>query len=238
MKLPDVVLAAFGTLLGMVARVWLATLRLGVRKHPALEAVGDRPWVLCFHHGRQFPLLGWQRRRKTAVLVSLSRDGALQARAMHQLGLDVVRGSSSRGGARGLAGLVRRLRRQSDAAFAVDGPRGPLGVVKEGAVVAARASGAVLVPMGSASRGAVVLSRAWDRFAIPYPFSRACVVLGAPIDPTAENARGLLEDALIEVNREAEESVYRPRGECPTRPQNAETLNSLGDCCDNGLSRP
>ena len=164
---------ALGLLLGLVARAWLATLRVRVVVHPALSEHAERPWVLSFFHGTQWPLLAWRRRRATVVLVSLSRDGALQARALALQGLDVVRGSSSRGGVRGLAALVRRMRRDSaDAAFAVDGPRGPYGVAKEGAVAAARATGAVLVPMGSAAPRAFVLSRAWDRFAVAWPFSR------------------------------------------------------------------
>ncbi len=92
------------------------------------------------------------------VLVSLSRDGAMQARALALQGLRVVRGSSSRGGARGLAALVRAMRRDgADAAFAVDGPRGPRGVVKGGVVVAARAAGAVLVPMAGVVHRGIVL---------------------------------------------------------------------------------
>src|SRR5688572_15259984 len=113
--------AALGLLVGALARLWLRTLRVSVTRDPALSAVAPRPWVLCFHHGRQFPLLAWRRRRKTVVLVSHSRDGALQARVMRVLGLDVVRGSSSRGGARGLAGVVRAIRAEHDGAFAVDG---------------------------------------------------------------------------------------------------------------------
>ena len=61
----------------------------------------------------------------------------MQARALALQGLRVVRGSSSRGGARGLAALGRRMKRdRADAAFAVDGPRGPYGVVKPGAMPA------------------------------------------------------------------------------------------------------
>ena len=143
------------------------------RVDPALEAMSDRPWVLAFWHGTQWPLLAWRRRRSTVVLVSLSRDGMMQARALSMQGLRVVRGSRSRGGARGLASLVRMMKRDGvDAAFAVDGPRGPRGVVKGGAVVAARAAGAVLVPMAGAVRRGIVLRRAWDRFAIAWPFTR------------------------------------------------------------------
>jgi lysophospholipid acyltransferase (LPLAT)-like uncharacterized protein len=190
-----------GWVVGAVARVWLATLRVRVTAHPGLESVRDRPWVLAFWHGTQWPLLAWRRRRATVVLVSLSRDGSMQARALAVQGLQVVRGSSSRGGARGLAALVRAMRRGADAAFAVDGPRGPRGVVKGGAVVAARAAGAVLVPMAGVVHRGIVLRRAWDRFAIAWPFTRVDVTLGDPVDPrTAVDARAEVEASLMQLN--------------------------------------
>jgi lysophospholipid acyltransferase (LPLAT)-like uncharacterized protein len=189
--------ALVGTLLGLVLRLWLATLNVRVVSHPALDDAEGRPWVLAFWHGKQLPLLAWRRRRRTVVLVSLSRDGALQARALAMQGLWVVRGSSSRGGARGLARLVRTMRQDgADAAFAVDGPRGPLGIAKSGAVVAARATGGVVVPMASRVRRGIVLEKAWDKFAVAWPFTRVDVLLGRPIDP------GIATDARAEVERE------------------------------------
>ncbi|HEY8074696.1 MAG TPA: DUF374 domain-containing protein [Labilithrix sp.] len=158
--------------------------------------------MLCFFHGTQFPLLAWKRRRATAVMVSLSRDGAMQAKAMETLGMRVVRGSSSRGGARGLAAVVREMKKGADAAFAIDGPRGPYGEAKPGALLAARAAKGVLVPMGSASARAHVFARAWDRFVLAWPFSRVVVVLGAPL---AEDATTLeLAAAVARANDEAE----------------------------------
>lgn len=176
--------AALGFLLGIVARLWLATLRMKLEIHPDLANVEDVPWVLSFFHGTQWPLLAWKRRRPTLVMVSHSKDGQLQARALGLLGFRVVRGSSSRGGARALGAIVRGLRRGgTDAAFAVDGPRGPYGEVKPGAVLAASRSGGVLVPMGSAVRSGKTFARAWDRFVLAWPFTRVVVVLGAPIRP-------------------------------------------------------
>jgi lysophospholipid acyltransferase (LPLAT)-like uncharacterized protein len=199
-----------GGVLGLVARAWLSTLRVRVAVDPALEAVRDRPWVMAFWHGTQWPLLAWRTwrrsprrgRRGTVVLVSLSRDGALQAGALAVQGLTVVRGSSSRGGARGLAALVRAMRRDgADAAFAVDGPRGPRGVVKGGVVVAARAAGAVLVPVAGAVRRGLILGRAWDRFAIAWPFTRVDVVFGRPVDPmAAADPRAEIERSLAVLN--------------------------------------
>jgi hypothetical protein len=193
-----------GVLLGLVAWVWLRTLRVRVQLDDELLAVGGKPWVLSFWHGTQWPLLAWKRRKRTVVLVSLSADGVMQARALAVQGLQVVRGSSSRGGARGLAGIVRAMKRQGvDAAFAVDGPRGPRRVAKEGALLAARASSGVLVPMGAAAPHGLTLTRAWDRFVVAWPFSRVAVKLGAPIDPNAPDALSRLEAAIEQANLEA-----------------------------------
>ncbi len=189
-----------GFLLGLLLRVWLATLRVRLVVDPALEAHRDVPWVLALFHGTFFPLLVWGRYRKTTVLVSLSKDGSLLAGALRALGFRVVRGSSSRGAARGTALLVRRAREGSDLAFAVDGPRGPRGVVKPGAAwAAARVKGA-LVPMGGAVQAGKTFG-SWDRFALAWPFGRIAVVLGAPVSPDLDPEE--LGEAIRATNAEA-----------------------------------
>ncbi len=213
-----------GLVVGLLARAWLWTLRVHVTVDPGLVEVGERPWVLAFWHGTQWPLLAWRRRRTTVVLVSHSRDGAMQSRALSLLGLQIVRGSTSRGGARGLAALVRAMRRGNmDAAFAVDGPRGPRGIVKGGAVAAARLAGAVLVPMAGAVGHGMVLRRAWDRFAIAWPFTRVDVTLGRPIDPTGLDARAQVERALAALN-----------GECQGVGQDSIAMASISTCAPRG----
>lgn len=179
---------ALGFGLGLLARAWTRSLRLSLITHPSLAETSQTPWVLAFWHGEQFALHAWQKRRKTAVLVSLSEDGDIQAAALPRLGLVVERGSSSRGGAMGLKGLVRRLRDGNDAAFAVDGPRGPRGVVRGegervGAILAAQLGRGLVVPLASACASAWVLGKTWDKFELPRPFSAVAVALGAPLDP-------------------------------------------------------
>lgn len=199
---------------GLLAYAWLRTLRVTLSVDPALDRGDRRPWVLAFFHGTQWPLLAWRRRRPTAVLVSLSRDGDIQAGALSALGFSVVRGSSSRGGARGLASLVRALARGShDAAFAVDGPRGPYGAPKPGAALAARRVGALVVPMGSAIMSGKVFERAWDRFALAWPFSRVAIVLGRPVALTGEASdAGALAAAIASANDAAKALLSAPRG--------------------------
>jgi lysophospholipid acyltransferase (LPLAT)-like uncharacterized protein len=158
--------------------------------------------VLAFFHGQQLALLGAARFASTAVLVSHSADGEIQTGVMRRLGLLVVRGSSSRGGAAGLRGMVRKIVGGVDAAFAVDGPRGPVGIAKRGALVAARASGAALLPVASASRTAWVVRGAWDEFEVPLPFSRVAVVVGAPVS-LSEADPHRLDAAIHAARREA-----------------------------------
>lgn len=194
-----------GFVIGLFVRLWLLTLRVCVEVDPAFDLDLPAPAVLAFWHGQQHLLLAWKRRRRTLVMVSWSRDGELQSGAMRALGLRVVRGSSSRGGMRGLRELVRRLDGSHDAAFAVDGPRGPLHEVKPGARAAARLAGARLVPLAAAASRARVLRRTWDRFEVPLPFSRVAVVLGAPLDAAVCDERALA--LAIDAARERAESM-------------------------------
>jgi lysophospholipid acyltransferase (LPLAT)-like uncharacterized protein len=197
---PGLIRVALGWALGLVLRAWLSSLKLTVVVDERTAALRrTRPIVLVFWHGQQIPLLRWARGQHMVALVSLSQDGELQARALPRLGIAVERGSSSRGGARGLRRIVRRLRAGFAAAFAVDGPRGPSRVVRTaqsaphaiGAVVAARLAGGVIVAMASGCSSAWVAADSWDRFELPRPGSRVVVVLGPPIEPCDASARAL-----------------------------------------------
>jgi hypothetical protein len=178
--------SSWGLPSGLIARLWLATLRVHVVVHPALEGVRIGPWVLAFWHGTQWPLLAWRRRRPTVVLVSLSRDGAMQARALALQGLRVVRGSSSRGGARGLAQVVRAMKRESRGRrrSPSTGRAGPRGSSRRPRSSRRARPGAVVVPLTGSMRRGLVLHRA-PGIASPSrgPSPRVDVVLGEPIDP-------------------------------------------------------
>lgn len=209
---PGVLRRAFGVLLGALVRLWLATLRFSLVIDPALAGSSraglETPWILALWHGQQMLLLRWPRRRLTTVLVSLSRDGELLAGALPVLGCAVERGSSSRGGAAGLRSIVRRLKAGCDAAFAVDGPRGPRRIVHTlGASAAARLARGVVVPLAAASSSSWVLSRTWDRFELPRPFARVAVALGAPLDPAAASSPTALAAAIERARAQAEEAL-------------------------------
>lgn len=189
-----------GAVIGTIVGLWVATLRVKVEWNR--NGIGARRRVLAFRHGEQMALLGAER-RDTAVLVSHSADGEIQAGVMRRLGFSVVRGSSSRGGASGLRKIMSELSAGRDAAFAVDGPRGPAKIAKPGALLAAKATGAALLPVASAARRVWVLDAAWDKFEVPWPFSRVAVVVGEPL-PEALADEERLSAAIARARRRAE----------------------------------
>ena len=161
-----------------LARLWVRSLR--VRR---LGPVMNAPSVAAFWHGDQLPLLRARPNAPESVAVSLSRDGSLQAFILARLGMNVIRGSSSRGSLALARGLLGRLALGDVALMAVDGPRGPRHTVKPGAIFLSRKASAPIYPVGVAANAAVRLSRSWDAFLLPWPFSRICICVGEPWHP-------------------------------------------------------
>jgi lysophospholipid acyltransferase (LPLAT)-like uncharacterized protein len=62
--------------------------------------------------------------------------------------------------------------------------------------------------MGSAAARGTVLRRSWDRFALPWPFTRVAVVLGAPLDPAAPDADARLGHAIERANAAARAALF------------------------------
>ncbi len=206
-------------LVWFLSRIVHATLRIRVVGKENIEMHrGSGPLVYAFWHGRQFLLFGAIPERPLVVLSSLSYDGRMQARICRRFGLEVVFGSSSRGGLKGMLALYRSVRRGKSVAIAVDGPRGPCFKVKAGALAIAAATGRPVVPVASAARRMIVLASAWDRFQIPIPFTRAVVVFGEPlgVDATDRNgldkAASLLESRLEQLCSKADRLVGRRGG--------------------------
>ncbi len=120
------------------------------------------------------------RKRNVALLSSQSRDGEYLARLTRFLGYYPVRGSSSRGGVRGMRLLIRTLQEGHDVLIGPDGPRGPAKECKAGVVLLAKHTGLPLIPCaGYISRFKRLKS--WDRTIIPLPFSIFNMGSGKPI---------------------------------------------------------
>ena len=146
------------------------------------------------------------------VLVSRHGDGELIGQVMQRLGFSLVRGSSSKGGSAALRELVTLVRQNRDVGITPDGPRGPAERVKPGVAQLARLTGAPVLPMAFSGSRLRVLNT-WDRFRIPWPFSKIVFVFGAPVcyrdgeDP--EEFRKRIEEAIRDVTKRADDYFRR-----------------------------
>lgn len=172
--------------IGLVAYGWIAVVGGSVRwtivnghYYDELLRSGKRI-IFAFWHNRVFLATWFWRRRGIVVMTSRSFDGEYIARFIQRFGYGAARGSSTRGGGRALEQMIACLHYGMDTAFTLDGPRGPVYVAKKGAVLLAKLTGQAILPF-HISAEKYWEARSWDRFQIPYPFTRAVVLLGQPI---------------------------------------------------------
>jgi hypothetical protein len=190
-----------------LVRLLAWSLRIREFPSPGLEAIwrAQTPVIYTVWHG-QILLLPWiyGRRYRLHALTSRSRDGEMLSRFIQGFGIRVVRGSSSRGGARALLSLARVIRELGENALVVpDGPRGPRHVAQNGAVMLAKMTGVPMVPLAFAASPCRVL-RSWDAFVVPRFFARAAVVFAEPILVPRDADR-----AVIEAKRRELEATLR-----------------------------
>ncbi len=110
-------------------------------------------------------------------------------------GNKMVRGSTTRGGVRALAELVRLLKKDVKIAITPDGPRGPRWKIQSGVVYLAAKTGVPVVLLAASVKHAFYF-KSWDSFQFPFPFSKAVLNIGEPYYVT-----GGLDDANIEFHR-------------------------------------
>jgi lysophospholipid acyltransferase (LPLAT)-like uncharacterized protein len=196
----------------VLIRVLATTWRFRVTNGEAIRALRSRrqPFIFAFWHGTMLPLVWLHRDQGVPVVISEHRDGEIIARIVERLGFRTIRGSSTRGAARALLGIVRELENGAEVAVTPDGPRGPARKFASGALVAAQRVGVPIVGIGvDASR--TWRLKSWDRFMIPKPFSRVNVVYTTPTCVAAVSAReaedeapkfeALMNDALAAAER-------------------------------------
>jgi lysophospholipid acyltransferase (LPLAT)-like uncharacterized protein len=183
-RLAAMVFHALIVLIGSTVR-WRV---VGWPYHEAVRAAGERI-ILTFWHDRIVLATWFWRRRGIVVMTSKSFDGEYIARFIQQFGYGAARGSSKRGGQEALDVMADCLAHGIDAAFTIDGPRGPRYVAKHGAVRLAAMSGQPILPFCIAPRRFWTVG-SWDRLQIPRPFTRAVMLVGEPIhvDPNGGDA--------------------------------------------------
>ena len=168
-------------------------------------AAGQQP-IVAIWHDRIFAGVWYLRNRGLAVLTSKSKDGEYIARFLTRFGFGAIRGSSSRGGVRGLVEMIRLMRKGVPMAFTVDGPRGPRYVAKSGPVMLAKKTGNPILPF-IIECSSYWQIKSWDSLQIPRPFARAKVIYSDPIYVEGECGDAGIERKRVELQKSLDELV-------------------------------
>ncbi len=195
----------------LLAKLLSKTLRLKVIGEDEVKRLKQKgkSLIYAFWHGKQFLLVPYMANRQIGVMTSLSRDGEYQSRILKRFGCRIVRGSYTRGGVKGLLGLIKEIRAGYDVGFAVDGPTGPIYEPKEGIIFSAKKGKGFIVPVITSAKKKWIFEKAWDKFEVPYPFTQAIIIFGKPYqvskdkDTTQECQK--LKEKLDAITNEADE---------------------------------
>ena len=153
--------------------------------------------IYTFWHGRMlyFPYL-YRFQNKHHILASPSKDGEIIGNLLKIYGFNIVWGSTFKKGAKALLNLIRVIKNGDSVVLIADGSRGPAFKAQDGAIKIAKLTGIPIVPMTySVSRKKVLSS--WDRFVIPYPFSKIAVKYGEPVSVPPD-----ADDEVMELKRQ------------------------------------
>jgi lysophospholipid acyltransferase (LPLAT)-like uncharacterized protein len=161
-------------LLPFLIKALISTLKVKITNRDAL----NKPAVFIFWHSQM--LAGWSifRNRKSCALVSQSKDGEILSALLKKWNYKVSRGSSSKGGKEALRDLINASHEDYSIVITPDGPRGPAGQIKNGALIIANECSIPIIPVKIIYSSKKILLKSWDKFQIPYPFSKCTVIFG------------------------------------------------------------
>ena len=203
-----------GLMLFGVVKLVCATVKFEVEGWEHCEAVArdGHQAIYAGWHRQIFLFTYFWRGRRIVVMQSRSFDAEYMARVIHRLGFGSVRGSSTRGHTGATVEMIRLMRAGCPVGFTIDGPKGPRHVAKMGAVLIAKKAGQPILPFTIVPAKSWEIRKSWDQTQIPKPFTRARVIIAAPVyvppdadDKLLEVKRAEVQNALDELERKGEQ---------------------------------
>ncbi len=167
-----------------------------------------KPCIYVMWHKNQFLLYGIKDKAQLSIQVSNSMDGEIITRVVQKMGFKTVRGSAGRKGAvSSTMQMISRLQEGECVAIMVDGPRGPLHKVKNGAIKLAQKTGAPIVPVHWYSpQKTFITLPSWDKMKTPLGDCNIINVYGEPIyvkedisDEEIEKIKDNIRDQLFDL---------------------------------------
>lgn len=140
------------------------------------------------------------------MLISSHRDGGFIADSMHLLGIETVRGSSTRGGARAMRKMLRAVKDEKrHLAITPDGPKGPREKVQKSTIQLALKAELPIIPVCYATKRHWRIN-SWDHFYIPQPFTRGVFVFGETVKVSPDED---MDTAIARIQKSMDDAQQR-----------------------------
>ena len=174
----------------------------------------NKEYIFCCWHNKLFlgPHL-LPRNRVINALQSSHSDGMVTSLAFKYLGMNVILGSSKKGGMQAFRKMVKCIKSGESVAITPDGPKGPKEKVKEGIIKLAQITETSIIPLVWTTNKFKLIN-SWDNFVLPYPFSKGVYSFGKPIyvkkqinEYELETARKNLENEIKRLTKEVENKL-------------------------------
>lgn len=210
---------------GRIIRLLKKTVRITVVGGENLTEVTEKHSraIFTFWHGNMIVPMMQLIGKEIVVLVSEHGDGEIIARAISNLGYGLVRGSTTRGGAKALKTMIKRFEQPGIIVITPDGPKGPYRKLKIGVVILSQRTGVPILPMSAYTSSPTHL-KSWDRFHLVKPFERCVLFYGKPIyidkelnGDELEEKRKYVEQELYNLDRKAE-AFFRTKSTSQMQP--------------------
>ncbi|MBU4414488.1 MAG: lysophospholipid acyltransferase family protein [Proteobacteria bacterium] len=158
------------------------TIRIKLRGFEKVRHIfNSRKFIYAAWHSRLLLPNYLSRELEGTAMVSSSEDGEFVARILKRQGHEAFRGSTTRGGIKALSALIKKLKeKQRPSIIIPDGPQGPRFKVKLGIIILARETGYPILPFSYSAKKMKVFA-SWDRFILPYPFTKCIGIYGNPL---------------------------------------------------------
>jgi lysophospholipid acyltransferase (LPLAT)-like uncharacterized protein len=178
-----------------------------------LELAKDNTLVFATMHGQMTGVMHILKHYENIVsMASKSKDGDIAEAVFKYLGVNkIVRGSSSRRGKEALIELIKNIDKKSTVCMTVDGPKGPRLKVKPGVIYIAKQTDKIIIPIVYSCKYYIQF-KSWDKFMLPYPYSKLNVFYGSPFYVSDNTDKETIEKERLELEKMIEELVI---AHCP-----------------------
>lgn len=168
-----------------------------------LEKVPSYPIIFAHFHQDELMLIHTGVGKGYCTLTSTSKDGELMTRVLNIMGFYCIRGSSNKKPVAALLNMIAYLKNcKSTAVMAVDGPKGPIYKVKNGALMLSKKTGFPIIPLVARPSNAYCLKNSWNKALIPKPFSKVEILFGKELkvpndESDLDSYKNILEAELL-----------------------------------------